>query len=167
MITPEHARKVAEELLSDEEIMVFADDTHLVSDDSFETYKPYLKAFTAKALAAALVKLMQGEPVAIVALDYNRSQECFELDGRLNGVDWLTPSTMNEKLVPAGTLLFTHPALSQQAAQPAPQAQPKQEPLTDSYVQTVPDHCDRIVWRNHYYHLPLDESAHGIKGETS
>lgn len=23
------------------------------------------------------------------------------------------------------------------------------EPLTDSYVQTVPDHCDRIVWRGH------------------
>ncbi len=29
------------------------------------------------------------------------------------------------------------------------------EPLTDSYVQMVPDKCDRIVWRNHYYHLPL------------
>lgn len=27
--------------------------------------------------------------------------------------------------------------------------------LTDSYVQMVPDKCDRIVWRNHYYHLPL------------
>lgn len=34
------------------------------------------------------------------------------------------------------------------------------EPLTDSYVQMVPDKCDRIVWRNHYYHLPLDSSAH-------
>lgn len=28
------------------------------------------------------------------------------------------------------------------------------QPLTDSYVQMVPDKCDRIVWRNHYYHLP-------------
>jgi len=24
-----------------------------------------------------------------------------------------------------------------------------------SYVQPVPDHCDRIIWRGHYYHLPL------------
>lgn len=23
------------------------------------------------------------------------------------------------------------------------------------YVQPVPDHCDRITWRNQYYHLPL------------
>ena len=29
------------------------------------------------------------------------------------------------------------------------------KPLTDSYVQIVPDKCDRIVWRNRYYHLPL------------
>lgn len=26
---------------------------------------------------------------------------------------------------------------------------------TDSYVQIVPDKCDRIVWKNMYYHLPL------------
>lgn len=31
-----------------------------------------------------------------------------------------------------------------------------QEPLTTSYVQVVPDKCDRIVWRNHYYHLPIE-----------
>lgn len=29
------------------------------------------------------------------------------------------------------------------------------EPLTDSFVQTVPDKCDRIVWRGHYYQLPF------------
>ena len=29
------------------------------------------------------------------------------------------------------------------------------EPLTETYVQTVPDKCDRIVWRGSYYHLPL------------
>ena len=28
-------------------------------------------------------------------------------------------------------------------------------PLTDTFVQTVPDKCDRIVWRNNYYHLPI------------
>ena len=29
------------------------------------------------------------------------------------------------------------------------------EPLTDTYVQRVPDKCDRIIWRNAYYDLPL------------
>lgn len=31
--------------------------------------------------------------------------------------------------------------------------------LTDSYVQTVPDKCDRIVWRGCYYHLPVASQA--------
>lgn len=26
---------------------------------------------------------------------------------------------------------------------------------SSNFVQTVPDHCDRIVWRGHYYHLPI------------
>jgi hypothetical protein len=34
-------------------------------------------------------------------------------------------------------------------------ASPVQEPLTDGYVQQVPDKCDRIVWRNRYFHLPI------------
>lgn len=29
-------------------------------------------------------------------------------------------------------------------------------PLTDSFVQTVPDKCDRIVWRGNYHHLPIN-----------
>ena len=32
-------------------------------------------------------------------------------------------------------------------------------PCTDSYVQPVPDKCDRIVWRGHYYHLPPTAQA--------
>lgn len=36
---------------------------------------------------------------------------------------------------------------------PAQQATP--EPLTDTFVQTVPDKCDRIVWRGRYVHLPI------------
>ena len=34
-------------------------------------------------------------------------------------------------------------------------AAPVQEPLTDGYVQLVPDKCDRIVWRTRYFHLPI------------
>jgi hypothetical protein len=30
-----------------------------------------------------------------------------------------------------------------------------QLPLSSNFIQTVPDKCDRIVWRNHYYHLPI------------
>jgi hypothetical protein len=40
--------------------------------------------------------------------------------------------------------------------QPAPVQEPvAQEPLTDGYVQLVPDKCDRIVWRTRYFHLPI------------
>lgn len=44
-----------------------------------------------------------------------------------------------------------------QQAQPSDLQLAKPEPLT-SYVQPVPDHCDRIVWRNRYYHLPLKQA---------
>jgi hypothetical protein len=29
---------------------------------------------------------------------------------------------------------------------------------SDSYVHVVPDKCDRIVWKNAYYHLPLSKN---------
>lgn len=36
------------------------------------------------------------------------------------------------------------------------QQKPKETSSNDrSYVQDVPDHCDRITWRGSYYHLPL------------
>jgi hypothetical protein len=37
------------------------------------------------------------------------------------------------------------------AAAPPP---PQPQPLTDGYVQPVPDKCDRITWRGMYYSLP-------------
>lgn len=43
------------------------------------------------------------------------------------------------------------------AALASPAQAPSTEPAT--YVQTVPDHCDRIVWRNRYYHLPIKNDA--------
>lgn len=33
------------------------------------------------------------------------------------------------------------------------------EVLTDTYVQTVPGNCDRIVWRGNYYHLPINQAG--------
>jgi hypothetical protein len=41
-------------------------------------------------------------------------------------------------------------------------------PLASEYefVQNVPDHCDRIVWRNTYYHLPL-RAATPVAGEDA
>ena len=35
-------------------------------------------------------------------------------------------------------------------------------PATESYVQPVPDKCDRIVWRGHYYHLPPAQAADSV-----
>jgi len=35
----------------------------------------------------------------------------------------------------------------------------EQEPLTDTYVQEVSDKCDRIVWRGHYFHLPVSSTS--------
>lgn len=35
------------------------------------------------------------------------------------------------------------------------EASQQEAPLTDTFVQPVPDKCDRIVWRNRYYQLPL------------
>jgi hypothetical protein len=37
------------------------------------------------------------------------------------------------------------------------QAQP--EPLSSNFIQTVPDRCDRILWRGNYYHLPIKTSV--------
>lgn len=49
--------------------------------------------------------------------------------------------------------------LRHDAAHPAaPVAQG--DALTDTYVQQVPDKCDRIVWRGRYYHLPIDAAEH-------
>ncbi len=41
-------------------------------------------------------------------------------------------------------------------AAPQPSAD---EPVTDSYVQTVPDKCDRIVWRGRYIHLSVGQET--------
>lgn len=32
------------------------------------------------------------------------------------------------------------------------------EPMADTYVQKVPDKCDRILWKGRYYSLPLKAS---------
>lgn len=49
--------------------------------------------------------------------------------------------------LPVGTKLYAAIATSASAA--------GQETLTDTHIQTVPDKCDRIVWRGAYYQLPI------------
>ena len=39
----------------------------------------------------------------------------------------------------------------------------KPEPLTDTYVQNVPDKCDRIVWRGRYFHLPVNSTSEPVQ----
>lgn len=33
------------------------------------------------------------------------------------------------------------------------------ESLTETFVQKVPDHCDLVVWRGQYIHLPMTRAA--------
>lgn len=35
----------------------------------------------------------------------------------------------------------------------------RSEALTTTYVQPVPDHCDRITWRGSYFNLPITTPA--------
>lgn len=44
-----------------------------------------------------------------------------------------------------------------------------QEPLTDTYVQRVPDKCDRIIWKGNYLHLPelSEKPVSGAVGELT
>lgn len=67
-------------------------------------------------------------------------EECFDSDKEVASVadDWR--SDMSHVYSIASSAL----AATQRA-----------EPATGSYVQIVPDKCDRIVWRGRYYHLPL------------
>lgn len=34
-----------------------------------------------------------------------------------------------------------------------------------AYVQKVPDHCDRVVWRDRYYHLPIEGATQQTSDE--
>jgi hypothetical protein len=69
------------------------------------------------------------------------------------GCNYLAPcDTVCNK---CGEIHHHHQMVAQfQAAQ-----QPEQEPLTDTYVQEVPDKCDRIVWRGYYFHLPVSSTS--------
>ena len=75
----------------------------------------------------------------------------------LNGVDAadLYVELFPERYVAA--LEWFHSGRHEASAETAPVAPAPQPaaPLTDTFVQTVPDKCDRIVWRNNYYHLPI------------
>jgi hypothetical protein len=85
------------------------------------------------------------EPVAF-DIRVDEKQECYLAYDADEALDDLT----NHGAI--ATPLFTE-AQNQEAYEAG-----KAECLTDSYVQSVPDKCDRIVWRNAYYHLPLAET---------
>ncbi len=41
----------------------------------------------------------------------------------------------------------------------------KQEPPSSSYIQTVPDKCDRIIWRGRYWMLPISNKSQPIEDD--
>jgi len=53
------------------------------------------------------------------------------------------------------------------AATPPSPPQGGQEALTDTYVQPVPDKCDRITWRGRYYSLPIAPSPAPVQPEAA
>jgi len=54
---------------------------------------------------------------------------------------------------------FDHETRVVRGVIPDPPVAERAEPLSTNYIQTVPDKCDRIVWRTHYYHLPIKSEA--------
>lgn len=68
-----------------------------------------------------------------------------------NGEVWVHALASKLDPLPDGTKLYA----TQDHA-------PTQEPLTETYIQTVPDKCDRIVWRGAYHHLPIEKPAQEV-----
>jgi len=59
-------------------------------------------------LEQAIAEAEKQEPVAKVVPKYSDMIDGHLEDGKDNDIYWLTESTCNEKLIPAGTLLYTH-----------------------------------------------------------
>jgi hypothetical protein len=72
---------------------------------------------------------------------------CEGPDGPQGSVCWIAEFPASE-IAALRDFLSGQPN-SGHSEQPAAQT----EPCTNTYVQTVPDQCDRIVWRGRYYHL--------------
>lgn len=97
------------------------------------------------------------EPVGWKLVPVHPTPEMRAAGAKINGQGWdFAHHTWN-------TMLLNAPNYVDLAA-PASVAAPAA--LTDSYVQTVPDHCDRIVWRNAYYHLPLAASPAALTDDA-
>jgi malic enzyme len=39
--------------------------------------------------------------------------------------------------------------------------------LTEGFIQSVPDRCDRILWKNSYYHLPPIHDIEAIEDRVA
>lgn len=102
-----------------------------------EDYRPHVLASLRKMVADA--EAILAAPAVERQAPFAWFTEDYLTDKSSTTYDELTSNRWKEKGWPVQTL-FTSP--------PAPVA------LTDSFVQPVPDKCDRITWRGSYYHLP-------------
>jgi hypothetical protein len=66
-------------------------------------------------------------------------------------------------LLPWECEVFARGALSMRKAAADLAAAAEKQPFAASYVQHVPDRCDRIIWRGAYYHLKEGEQPAGEK----
>lgn len=95
-----------------------------------------------KALESVRQQPAQQEPVAKYIGECSDGSLVQLYEDVKKGTDFYTTPPAQEFVCSTGLCHYKE--------QPAP----VQEPLTDSFVQLVPDKCDRIVWRGSYYHLP-------------
>jgi hypothetical protein len=81
----------------------------------------------------------QSEPVAVFTGKFK---------GNVNGKQWIE-CELTGAMPNTGDLLYAAPQ----------QAIPAEQVPYNNYVQPVPDHCDRITWRNRYYSIELLKPA--------
>ncbi len=134
-----------------------AEDTH----DSYKGYYPERHAQVDRDVAdikatigALKVELEKPEPEPVAYMLTTRNFG-------LGGETWDTTEYRDYQWEYDCVPLYTAPT-EPNCKFPACHSQEYQDKLvqeildpTDGYVQPVPDKCDRIVWRDKYYHLPI------------
>lgn len=131
--------------------------------------------YSAELLLQHAMLLLEGEaaPAAVAAtltkLQRKAIAVCFTSDKvsisevqRKLSISYADAQTLCQSVVDLGLADELELAPSLKRGAPAPQPAPvaQGDALTDTYVQKVPDKCDRIVWRGRYYHLPIDAAEH-------
>jgi hypothetical protein len=83
------------------------------------------------------------------------TQRLGTVDGSMADKTAALLSELLEQKPVAAVVVCTGPGVGTSHATPAKDYYTTPIATSDNYIATVSDECDRIVWRNRYYHLPL------------